>query len=144
MRCYIIFAVSLFLLLLSPYCGTAFYNPYHTYNALESASYASLHRAVWSLGTVGLLVVFSYGPFSIIRSALSWMPCIPLSKLTYGAYLTHFIFQLRSIGMTPAPRIFNYFNVVNVYVTTGQVDSKFLFYYYYFVCTGRQISEIGL
>lgn len=92
--------------------GAVFYNPYHEYNALEAAAYASLHRLSWAIGTVGLLIVCSYGHAVAPQKFLTWSPWIPLSKLVYGAYLSHMQFQLRNVGMTPGPKFFNYFDVV--------------------------------
>lgn len=105
--------VSLVLMFGSMVGGAVFYNPYHEYNAIESAAYASLHRAAWAIGSIGLLIASSYGHATVIQRVLSWSPMIPLSKLVYGAYLCHMQFQLRNVGMTPAPKMMNYFDVVS-------------------------------
>lgn len=93
--------------------GTVFFNPYHGYDVVESAVYGALHRTAWSVGSVGLLFVSSYGHSPFLTGVLTWKPWIPLSKLTYGAYLTHMQFQLRSIGISPGPLYFDYFEVVS-------------------------------
>lgn len=103
---------SLFLMLVSLFSGMVFYDPYHTYNSVESAAYAALHRPAWALGSVGLLYVASFGHGSFLKKVLSWSPWIPLSKLVYGAYLTHFQFQLRSAAVFKNPMQIAYFDVV--------------------------------
>lgn len=112
MKSHIITLISVILLLGSMVGGAVFYNPYHKYNPIESAAYASFHRASWGIGTVGLLLVCSYGHATALQRFLTWSPWIPLSKLVYGAYLSHMQFQLRNVGMTPGPKVFNYFDVV--------------------------------
>lgn len=109
--------------------GAVFYNPYHEYNTLEAAAYASLHRLSWAVGTVGLLIVCSYGHATAPQKFLTWSPWIPLSKLVYGAYLSHMQFQLRNVGMTPGPKFFNYFDVVRSLIFFCKVFSNvFLFF----------------
>lgn len=90
-----------------------FYDPEHKYNKFESATYAALHRASWSIGTLGILFATSYGALDPLRRFLTWTPWIPLSKLTYSAYLFHFQFQLRNIAMLPEPVNFDYFQLVS-------------------------------
>lgn len=113
MKSHSITLLSILLLFGSMVGGAVFYSPYHDYNAIEAAVYASLHRLSWALGTVGLLIVSSYGHAFVFRKFLTWSPWIPLSKLVYGAYLIHMQFQLRNVGMTAAPKMFNYFDVVS-------------------------------
>ncbi|XP_018579714.2 nose resistant to fluoxetine protein 6-like [Anoplophora glabripennis] len=102
---------SLFLMLVSLFSGMVFYDPYHSYNSVESAAYAALHRPAWALGSVGLIYVASFGHGSFLKKVLSWSPWIPLSKLVYGAYLTHFQFQLRSAAVFKNPKQIAYFDV---------------------------------
>lgn len=113
MKSHIITLVSVILLLGSMVGGAVFYNPYHEYNPFEAAAYASFHRASWAIGTIGLLIVCSYGHATALQRFLTWSPWIPLSKLVFGAYLSHMQFQLRNVGMTPGPKFFNYFDVVS-------------------------------
>ncbi|XP_060529431.1 nose resistant to fluoxetine protein 6-like isoform X2 [Cylas formicarius] len=110
---YLVFFVSLILMIGSITTGAIFYNPYYKYNALESAAYAALHRAVWSVGSVGILYVSSYGHVKLVYNFLSWKPWIPLSKLVYGAYLVHFQFQLRAVAKKSAADTTTYFDIIS-------------------------------
>lgn len=106
-------SASLAMIFASIFGGSVFYDPYHKYNVIESASYASFHRIAWAIGSVGLLFVGSYGHGTVINMVLTWSPWIPLSKLVYGAYLSHMQFQLRSAAKFMNPRQIGYFDVVS-------------------------------
>lgn len=47
---YVIFIVSVTLMIISIVTGAIFYNPYYEYNTLDAASYSALHRTVWAIG----------------------------------------------------------------------------------------------
>ncbi|CAH0550691.1 unnamed protein product [Brassicogethes aeneus] len=110
----VLLLVSLTLMFMSVFIGGVFYNPYHAYNAAESASYAALHRPAWALGSIGLLYTASYGHGYIINKVLTWSPLVPLAKLVYGAYLVHMQFQLRSAARFRNPRSISYFDVISL------------------------------
>lgn len=61
MYSHIILVVSIGVMASSIVTGMIFYHPEYEYDAVESALYASLHRTMWSLGSVGLFYVASYG-----------------------------------------------------------------------------------
>ncbi|CAG9862563.1 unnamed protein product [Phyllotreta striolata] len=113
-KSFLIIAVSFVLMLGTLFSARVFYDPYHQYNALESASYASLHRLSWAVGTGGLLYTASFGHFGFLKVVLSWSPWIPLSKLVYGAYLCHMSFQLRGAAKFMSPRQITYFDVISL------------------------------
>ncbi|KAJ8979723.1 hypothetical protein NQ317_015547 [Molorchus minor] len=113
-KSYAITFFSLVLLFVSVFSGNAFYDPYHKYNTIESASYAAFHRFSWAIGTVALLYILSFGHASFMKKILCWSPWIPLSKLVYGAYLTHMGFQLRSAARFMNPRQLTYFDVISL------------------------------
>ncbi|KAG5894540.1 hypothetical protein JTB14_026828 [Gonioctena quinquepunctata] len=113
-KTFMIVIASLCIMLISVFTAKVFYNPYHRYNALESGSYAALHRLAWAVGSVGLFYVASFGHASFFKKILSWSPWIPLSKLVYGAYLTHMTFQLRSAAKFMNPRQLSYFDVISL------------------------------
>ncbi|XP_018579670.1 nose resistant to fluoxetine protein 6-like [Anoplophora glabripennis] len=104
--------LSVFLLMVCMYGGVVFYDPYHKYNALESASYGALHRTIWALGSFGIMYTVSFGTFTFLHKCLSWSPWIPLSKLVFGAYLWHFLFQIRALGKENSTMVFNFFDVI--------------------------------
>lgn len=93
------------------FTGIIFYDPYHQYNVLESSFYGTTFRFLWAIGTFGFIYAISFGPHGIIYNFLSWIVFIPLSKLSYGAYLCHMGFQLRDIASTVNPRKFVMFDV---------------------------------
>lgn len=111
----VLILVSTFLLLACMFAGSVYYNPFHTYNALESAIYGALHRAVWALGTLGMMFATSYGTYEFLHKCLSWKCWIPLSKLVYGAYLAHYAFQIRAAYNSVNPSEFNFFDVVSIF-----------------------------
>ncbi|XP_074042229.1 nose resistant to fluoxetine protein 6 isoform X3 [Leptinotarsa decemlineata] len=112
MKTFVIVLGSGCIMMVSVFSAKIFYNPYHPYNAIESATYAAFHRLGWAVGTSGLFYVASYGHASYLKKILSWSPWIPLSKLVYGAYLTHMSFQLRSAAKFMNPRQLTYFDVL--------------------------------
>nr|XP_023026922.1 nose resistant to fluoxetine protein 6-like [Leptinotarsa decemlineata] len=110
---HIILVISLLLMVSSIITGVIFYNPDYEYDRIGSALYASLHRVVWSVGSVGVLYVASYGHTKYIYRFLSWKPWIPLSKLVYGAYLVHMQFQLRAVARKGGADVITYFDVIS-------------------------------
>ncbi|CAH0550692.1 unnamed protein product [Brassicogethes aeneus] len=105
---------SLAIMIASIVTGVIFYDPYYKYNALESALYAALHRTIWSVGSIGMLYTASFGYSGIIKRFLSWSPWIPISKLVYGAYLTHMQFQMRSLGKKGGADVVTYFDIISL------------------------------
>ncbi|KAL3287100.1 hypothetical protein HHI36_001584 [Cryptolaemus montrouzieri] len=104
---------SIILLLATILTAAFFYDPYHPYNAIESGFYASLHRAAWAIGSIGLLYVASFGHAIPLKNILTWSPWIPLSKLIYSAYLIHMQFQLRIAAKVSAPVKIGYFDCIS-------------------------------
>lgn len=96
------------------YSAKVFYNPYHPYDIIEAASYAAFHRLTWSVGTAGLFYIASFGHGGFFVKILSWTPWIPLSKLVYGAYLTHMSFQIRSAANRQSPLEAGIFDIVSI------------------------------
>lgn len=94
--------------------GALFYNPYIPYSAWASALYAGLHRPAWAFGSAGLFYAASFGHAGLLRAFLSWRPWLPLSKLVYGAYLCHMVFQFRSVASVTGTRHFSYIEVVQL------------------------------
>lgn len=108
-----IFLISIILMLVSIFTGVIFYDPYYEYDTLDAAAYSSLHRTVWSIGSVGVLYVASYGHVKWVYNVLSWKPWVPLSKLVYGAYLVHFQIQLRATAKKAAADVTSYFDIIS-------------------------------
>ncbi|XP_053208428.1 nose resistant to fluoxetine protein 6-like isoform X2 [Panonychus citri] len=51
--------------------------------------YSATSRTLWSVGLAWIVYACVNGHGGIINSILSWKPFIPLSRLTYSAYLIH-------------------------------------------------------
>ncbi|XP_076348472.1 O-acyltransferase like protein-like [Tachypleus tridentatus] len=56
---------------------------------LASAMYSALARTVWAVGLAWLTFACTVGYGGFITTFLSWKAFIPLSRLTYSAYLVH-------------------------------------------------------
>lgn len=123
--------------------GGVFYDNYHSYNSLEAALYAGLHRPAWALGSAILLLTASYGRIGkktifkikvklncfffnegVMKTFLNWKPWIPLSKLVYSAYLIHMCWQLRSTAMVMSPRYATFFDIFQL--ALGDIVLSFL------------------
>uniref|UniRef100_A0A182SXU3 Acyltransferase 3 domain-containing protein n=1 Tax=Anopheles maculatus TaxID=74869 RepID=A0A182SXU3_9DIPT len=73
---------------------TAFYTRLGTGNYLYNALYASLHRFGWSLSNGWLVLACVTGHGRTLKRFLSWRAFVPLSRLTYCAYLTNGLVEL--------------------------------------------------
>uniref|UniRef100_A0AAG5CQ94 Nose resistant-to-fluoxetine protein N-terminal domain-containing protein n=1 Tax=Anopheles atroparvus TaxID=41427 RepID=A0AAG5CQ94_ANOAO len=73
---------------------TAFYNGLGTENYLYNALYAALHRFGWSLSNGWLVLACVTGHGDILKRFLSWRAFVPLSRLTYCAYLMNGLVEL--------------------------------------------------
>lgn len=77
-------------------CGLILFGLYNYFNkkpmsTLSHIMYQSTSRTVWSLGLAGIIYscLISGG---IINDILSWKIWIPLSRLSFSAYLVHITF----------------------------------------------------
>ncbi|KYQ47033.1 Nose resistant to fluoxetine protein 6 [Trachymyrmex zeteki] len=70
----------------------------HVYNRLEASFYAGFHRQVFTLSVSWIIFCCTHGYAGPINYLLSWSGWIPLSKLTYCAYLSHYLFVLLHVG----------------------------------------------
>ncbi|XP_046395708.1 uncharacterized protein LOC124162972 [Ischnura elegans] len=115
--CFILFVATII-------SGYLFYYPGNQYNALESAFYGSCFRISWAASIGFLLFVFSKGDLGLLKQTVEWKAFIPLSRLTYCAYLVHTIIQLYHIGSLRKPE---YISVPNVlWQTAGDIFVTFL------------------
>ncbi|XP_058444521.1 nose resistant to fluoxetine protein 6-like [Malaya genurostris] len=71
-----------------------FYNSFGTENYLYNALYAALHRLGWSLSNGWLVLACVTGHAGPLKRLLSARVLIPLSRLTYCAYLTNGLVEL--------------------------------------------------
>ncbi|XP_060807840.1 nose resistant to fluoxetine protein 6 [Amyelois transitella] len=67
-----------------------------------NAIYASLNRTIWAIGVSVVIGVSEYGDLPYLNNFFAWKPLVPLSRLTYGVYISHysilqlFFFSLRN------------------------------------------------
>uniref|UniRef100_A0A182PNQ7 Nose resistant-to-fluoxetine protein N-terminal domain-containing protein n=1 Tax=Anopheles epiroticus TaxID=199890 RepID=A0A182PNQ7_9DIPT len=73
---------------------TAFYTGLGTHNYLYNALYASLHRFGWSLSNGWLVLACVTGHGRTLKRLLSWRAFVPISRLTYCAYLMNGLVEL--------------------------------------------------
>ncbi|KAK0099205.1 hypothetical protein PV326_000042 [Microctonus aethiopoides] len=75
----------------------------HKYDSIEAAFYAGFHRITFAL-SVGWIVIATVVNFAgPVGAFLSWSGWMPLGKLTYSAYLTHYIVLLYNVGVVRTP-----------------------------------------
>ncbi|KAK9888344.1 hypothetical protein WA026_000598 [Henosepilachna vigintioctopunctata] len=111
----IVFAVSIFLVLGTMIIGNIYYDPHHSYNAIESGAHAALHRFAWTVGFVGILFITKFGDAKFLKKILTWDCWTPFSKLTFSAYLIHFQYQIRDAASFSNPRRVGFFEVVSIH-----------------------------
>ncbi|KAK2576556.1 hypothetical protein KPH14_005229 [Odynerus spinipes] len=70
----------------------------HPYNRLEASFYAGMHRHAFALTISWIIFSSVHGCAGLVGEFLSWRGWIPLSRLTYSAYLCHYIFLLSRAG----------------------------------------------
>ncbi|XP_045540186.1 nose resistant to fluoxetine protein 6-like [Papilio machaon] len=68
---------------------------FREYNALESAVFAATNRSVWAALNAAFILLCEYGTLPLIPDFLGCSVFTPLSKLSFGIYMCHFIFVMR-------------------------------------------------
>ncbi|XP_072156665.1 O-acyltransferase like protein [Bemisia tabaci] len=75
--------------------GWAFYDNDRSYNPLEHALYASLHRTLWAVLICAVIVIqLGWGFGEAVEQILSHKFYTPLSRLIYQVYLIHGVWEL--------------------------------------------------
>lgn len=85
------------------------------YPPIWNALYASLHRLGWSYATSWVLLACILGYAGPIRSILSSSALVPLSRLTYCAYLMNGLVELFYSASIRTPK---YMSVMNLFGET--------------------------
>ncbi|XP_059480961.1 nose resistant to fluoxetine protein 6-like [Neocloeon triangulifer] len=90
---------------------------YHTEGAVATspaarAFYGAFHRPMWTLAMGLIVLAIARGRLTFMRKILSWKPLIPLSKLSYGAFLIHVIILWYSAGTAREATYNNTFLVI--------------------------------
>ncbi|XP_014204831.1 nose resistant to fluoxetine protein 6-like [Copidosoma floridanum] len=85
----------------------------HPYDRLEASFYAGFHRHVFVVAICWIIFASVNGYAGVINSLLSWRFWVPLAKLTYSAYLTHYIVLLYNIAIVRTSSDFTTFGTVH-------------------------------
>lgn len=88
-----------------------FYYPDHVDNAVENSFYAGLHRLGWSLSTGWMVIACVTGYANPLKNILASKALVPLSRLTYCAYLTNGVVELYQFSSLRVPK---YMSVPNL------------------------------
>ncbi|OXU18191.1 hypothetical protein TSAR_005433 [Trichomalopsis sarcophagae] len=99
-------------MLLSMCSISVFYGPRKNFTTVEAAFYSSLHRALWSAGTGWVLLACITDNSGPLRKILKWRPFVPLSRLTYSAYLVNGLVELHSASTVRAPQYLDNFSLL--------------------------------
>ncbi|XP_066303333.1 O-acyltransferase like protein-like [Branchiostoma lanceolatum] len=76
---------------------TVLYATYGKYNGTtfqtesENVLYLTVHRTVWAMAIGWVVVACYHGYGGVVNTILSWDAWVPLSRLTYCAYLIHLL-----------------------------------------------------
>ena len=98
--------------LYSMYSVTLYYVPTYEYTRLESALYNSLHRLGWSALASWMLIACVTSENGCLKSLLSWRGLVPISRLTYCAYLTNGFVELYMAASVRSPKYMSVTNLV--------------------------------
>ncbi|XP_017766098.1 PREDICTED: nose resistant to fluoxetine protein 6-like [Eufriesea mexicana] len=79
-------------------CPRWMYFDDYSYDKLEASFYAGFHRQIFALSVSWLIFCCVHGYGGFVSQFLSWKGWVPFSKLTYSAYLCHYVFLLTEAG----------------------------------------------
>ena len=89
----------------------------HTWTPFESVVYNCFHKTVWSLALGWIVFSCHKGYGGLLNDFLSWEGWVPLSKLTYGAYLNHITIQSLVMYSITSPMYLTDFVLVSSLLT---------------------------
>lgn len=81
---------------------------------LEAGFYSATSRTLWAVGLAWIVFACVNGNGGFVNHALSWKPLIPLSKLTYCAYLIHPVVIATFYGSRETTFHFSHYLMVNI------------------------------
>ncbi|CAH2045547.1 unnamed protein product, partial [Iphiclides podalirius] len=91
---------------------------WRSYGVVGDVVYAAIDRPIWAVSVAFLIICCSLGHVPLLKSFLSWYPWAPLSRLSYGLYLTHSIIIARNIYST---RVSRYSDISNNFIQAAGV-----------------------
>ncbi|XP_059484177.1 nose resistant to fluoxetine protein 6-like [Neocloeon triangulifer] len=101
-----------------------FYIPGREYFAFENAAYASLHRVGWALTVAWVIVGGCTTRFGILQPLLQIHAFLPLSRLTYCAFLTHGAVQLYTLATLRQPEFMSFPKLF--WMASGDITISFI------------------
>ncbi|KAJ9601023.1 hypothetical protein L9F63_000861, partial [Diploptera punctata] len=104
--------------------AAVFYDESHKYSAIEAGIYAGIHRNVWAAGIAWICFTCIKGYGGPVNMFLSWRIFIPLSRLTYCAYLCHHVVLLHDIASLRTPIYLSGYNMLHDFC--GNVSFSFV------------------
>lgn len=111
----ILWTLSTLIGICSMFSVTLFYIPSYNYSQIESALYNSLHRLGWSIFTGWLVLGCATSEGNALKTFLSSQILVPLSRLTYCAYLTNGFIELYMAASIRTPKHMSTSNLVSNY-----------------------------
>ncbi|XP_073967401.1 nose resistant to fluoxetine protein 6-like [Choristoneura fumiferana] len=91
---------------------TIFYQDWYQYSNIEAASYISLHKVAWGIANGWLIIACATGSGGVLGKLLSWKFLVPLSRLTFCAYLVNGVVELYYVGQLRHPLHITFFTVM--------------------------------
>ncbi|KAK8770194.1 hypothetical protein V5799_013342 [Amblyomma americanum] len=99
----------------------------------DAVAYAGFSKLAWALSLSWVVFACASGRGGFANRLLSWKPLIPLSRLSYGAYLIHSPLYLIRAGIMRERMSLQHFNLVKDFF--GCLTMSFLMaYLLYLVC----------
>ena len=96
----------------------------HSWTPFASIIYNCFSKTGWSLALAWIVFSCHKGYGGVVNSFLSWRAWIPLSKLTYGAYLIHITCQMIVLFGTTVTLHFTDFMMVSFILKRAHKSSK--------------------
>ncbi|KAJ0171670.1 hypothetical protein K1T71_012433 [Dendrolimus kikuchii] len=82
------------------------------YDPVESGIISAITRPVWAIAVCIIIGICEYGNSLYIRNILSWRVFVPLSRLSYGMYLSHPVILFRNVLSIRSPITFDIFSTI--------------------------------
>ncbi|CAH2063670.1 unnamed protein product, partial [Iphiclides podalirius] len=89
-----------------------FYQEWYEYSRIEAAAYVSLHKLAWSIANGWLLIACATGNGGILNILLTWKAFVPISRLTFCAYLVNGIVELYYVSQLRHPLHVTFFTMM--------------------------------
>lgn len=99
----------------SMYGVTLYYIPEYKYSQLQSALYNSLHRLGWAIFSGWLVLGCVTSEGGAVKRFLSSQVFVPISRLTYCAYLTNGFIELYLAATIRTPKYMSVFSLVSFF-----------------------------